>query len=177
MTRRPTKLEMAQHHAIYAPAGKLRDEADKQLEIETEKRLKRRENKKLNPTESETHFMSRIMKDYKNYTRSVYEAGTIWLARNNNGTLIKRFVDYFSFGLGSGTSDYVGGKCIVVTSEMVGRKLCVLMVVEGKLTMNDEPDERQARFIDAVRSMGGIALVVDAEQENEARRLIAEAMP
>lgn len=43
MTRIPTKLERAQLHALYAPAGALRDEADKQLEIETEKRLKRME--------------------------------------------------------------------------------------------------------------------------------------
>ena len=55
MTRIPTKLERAQLHALYAPAGKLRDEADKTLGELTEKRLARRDEER-----------KRYMKDKQN---------------------------------------------------------------------------------------------------------------
>lgn len=174
MTRIPTKLERAQLHALYAPAGKLRDEADKHLEIETEKRLKRQANKATKPAvEHETPFMSRIMNAYKDYAT----ASTTWLARNNNGKIIKRFIEYMQYGLGVGTSDYIGFKSITVTPDMVGKPIAVFMAVEGKRYKNDKPDDNQAKFIKRIHEAGGIALVVNAEQEMEARLAIARAMP
>jgi len=178
MSKIPTKIEMAQYHAMNAPFGKLRDEADRQLEIETEKRLARRENKAQTPkVELETPFMSRLMKSYKEYIRPIYDAGTIWLARNNNGQIIKRFVQFMAFGLGAGTSDYIGCKSIIITPDMVGKQIAVFMAVEGKRYKDGAPDERQEKFIKAIHAMGGIALVVNAEEELEARKMIAEAMP
>jgi len=171
MAKKPTKLEIAQHHAIYAPAGSLRDDADKQLERETEKRLQRMIPKPK--AELETPFMSRIMKAYKDWAT----AGDIWLARNNNGQIIKRFIQFIAYGLGAGTSDYIGWKSITVTPDMVGKKLAVFMAVEGKRYKDAVPDERQEKFIKRVHAAGGIALVVNAEQELEAIRMIKEAMP
>lgn len=79
--------------------------------------------------------------------------------RNNNGvglTLDGR--DKIKFGLGKGTSDYVGWTRLEITPDMVGKIVAVFTAVEikssdGKLT------ESQKDFIDLVNKSGGIAQV------------------
>jgi hypothetical protein len=178
MAKIPTKLERAQQHAIYAPDGEMRDKALLAWKVEEAKKEQRALAKKIKPVvEHETPFMARMMKAYTHYVRPVYDAGSTWLARNNNGVIAKRFVDYISYGLGNGTSDYIGGKSIIVTPDMVGKKLMVFMAVEGKRYKKDAPDYNQERFINAIREMGGISFLINAEEELEAIQMIKDAMP
>lgn len=178
MTKIPTKLDHLYHQLVYMPEGEKRDQVRLDIAAEEAKKATRIQNKSTPPkVELETPFMSRLMKSYKEYIRPIYDAGTIWLARNNNGQIIKRFVQFMAFGLGTGTSDYIGCKSIIITQDMVGKQIAVFMAVEGKRYSNGKPDENQAKFIKAIHAMGGIALVVNAEEELEARRMISEAVP
>jgi hypothetical protein len=69
-----------------------------------------------------------------------------------------------------GTSDLVGHTSIVVTQEMVGRRIAVFTVIEAKCTDGGRVSSDQHHFIDAIRRAGGIAGV--ASSPNEAKKII-----
>lgn len=63
------------------------------------------------------------------------------------------------FGLIKGSGDYVGWHTMIITPEMVGKKVAVFASVEGKSKDGVlEPDQR--KWMDAVRAAGGIAFMV-----------------
>lgn len=85
------------------------------------------------------------------------------LFRNNTGMFLtldgERKVQA---GLGKGTCDFIGWKTIIVTPDMVGRKIAVFTAVEGKTPDGVLTDE-QKHFIHMVRLAGGFAFVVRSE--------------
>ncbi len=87
------------------------------------------------------------------------------LLRNNTGMFLtldgERRV---MAGLGRGTSDFIGWKTIIVTPDMVGKKVALFCAVEGK-TPDGRLSEEQAHFIHMVRQAGGIAMVVRSEDQ------------
>lgn len=66
------------------------------------------------------------------------------------------------FGLTEGSSDLIGWKTIIVTPELVGRKIAIFWAVEEK-TGKDKLSEKQANFLNQVSSSGGIAEIAYSE--------------
>ncbi len=79
------------------------------------------------------------------------------LFRNNVGALQNIQGMWVKFGLGVGTSDLIGWRTRVITTDMVGKSVAIFTAIEvksqaGKLTAE------QRDFLAAVRASGGIAI-------------------
>lgn len=71
------------------------------------------------------------------------------------GRLVRGVARNIAFGLAPGSSDLIGPQSVIVTPEMVGHRVAVFTAIEvkDKRKLTDE----QARFIDVVVELGGIA--------------------
>ena len=118
------------------------------------------------PQKEETNLQNSIRKELTKKMPSVR------LFRNNvgvgyRGTVVKEnppvitLRNYYMirFGLAVGSSDLIGWKSIVVTPEMVGKKVAIFCSLEVK-TDDGVVDDEQINWIDQVRKAGGIAGVV-----------------
>lgn len=74
--------------------------------------------------------------------------------------------------LAPGSSDLIGFKPVVITADMVGQKLAVMVAIEVK-TPTGRISPEQQHFIDFVRDNGGIAGV--ARSEADAKEIIGGA--
>ena len=92
------------------------------------------------------------------------------LFRNNSGSFINPRGVPVRFGLGNvskrfnklmKTSDYIGWTPVTITPEMVGKTVAVFTALEikedGWKYSGDEREAAQKKFIDLVKSSGGIA--------------------
>lgn len=86
------------------------------------------------------------------------------LFRNNVGTLQNLRGEYVTYGLCEGSSDLVGWVSIEVTPEMLGKKIAVFVACEVKQP-GKKPTDKQAAFLSAIRSAGGIAVVATSVEE------------
>jgi hypothetical protein len=68
------------------------------------------------------------------------------------------------FGLGPGTADLIGGKSVLVTPEMVGRRVFIFASPEVK-GEHGRPTEQQKTFLHVIRSLGGLADVVRSVED------------
>ena len=71
------------------------------------------------------------------------------------------------FGLCEGSSDLIGWTPIVITPDMVGKKVALFTAVEVKLDKNGKyrATEKQKNFITAVISAGGLATIADCNED------------
>lgn len=98
------------------------------------------------------------------------------LLRNNvgqawTGTIIKewkkdgdvyitlRSARRIAFGLVKGSGDYIGWKSVIITPEMVGKRVAIFTSAEGKTKDGVMSDEQNTWFRN-VRDAGGIAMVI-----------------
>jgi hypothetical protein len=73
-------------------------------------------------------------------------------------------------GLVKGSSDLIGWHSIVVTPELVGKRLAVFLALEAK-TGRGELEEDQINFIAAVQRAGGVA--GEARSVEQVQRMLA----
>lgn len=157
MPKIPTKLEMAQYHAMNAPFGAMRDEADKQLEIETEKRLKQREKPRQHLEED---LQIACCKFLDTQPRILYWAtpNHLYAGKNNNSG---QFMNYMKrqkrMGLKKGVSDL-----LMFFKNKNGQP--VLIAAELKAGYN-KADEEQESFLRSVSSIGGFGGVVKSIED------------
>lgn len=76
--------------------------------------------------------------------------------RNNNGALKDASGRLVQYGMGTGTSDFIGWTTKQVTPDMIGSQVAIFTAIEvkasdGKLTLE------QKKFIDLVNKSGGLA--------------------
>lgn len=64
----------------------------------------------------------------------------------------------------NGSSDLIGWHSVIITPEMVGKKIAVFLACEVK-TSSGRLSEDQERFLKNVRAAGGIGLVQRGDQE------------
>ena len=67
-------------------------------------------------------------------------------------------------GLCKGSSDLIGWKSIIVTPEMVGKRVAVFTALEVK-TPTGKISPEQAHFLNVIKLNGGIANIVKNEKE------------
>lgn len=77
--------------------------------------------------------------------------------RNNNGVLQDRHGNYVTYGLGPGTSDLIGWTIVMVTPQMIGRRLAVFTALEVKRPKGGRRTLEQKSFISTVLKHGGLA--------------------
>lgn len=88
--------------------------------------------------------------------------------RNQVGTYKLAIGGYVTSGLGVGSSDLVGWSTVVVSPEMVGRKVAVFTAIEVKTFSSKTKKRRleeQKNFIRVVKEAGGIAGFARTEEE------------
>lgn len=88
--------------------------------------------------------------------RAELSNGDIRLWRNNVGTLQDRTGAYVTYGLCPGSSDLIGYKSIMVTPDMVGKRVAIFCALEGKGARYPATDA-QKRYLALIRKAGGIA--------------------
>lgn len=71
---------------------------------------------------------------------------------------------FFTAGLCVGSSDLIGFKSIVITPEMVGKKVAIFAGAEIK-TAHGKASKEQINFINMVNGLGGIGFVARSEDE------------
>ncbi len=88
----------------------------------------------------------------------------VW--RNNSGKLPDpRTGRWVQFGVASpGGSDLIGYRSITITPDMVGRTVAVFTAIEVK-TATGRATPEQRRFIDHIRTAGGISAIVRTTAE------------
>ena len=93
--------------------------------------------------------------------------GTAWtgteIIHMNKDVIIKN-ARIIRFGLGVGSSDYIGWHSVKITDKMVGKTIAVFTACEVK-TLRGRPTKEQLWFIDAVNQAGGIAFIARSEDE------------
>lgn len=92
--------------------------------------------------------------------------GDVTLWRNNVGSFEWRPGRWMRFGLCVGSSDHVGFYSTIVTPDMVGKRVAVLLAPESKAE-NGVASEDQLRFIEQVRDAGGISGIVRNAEDCE----------
>lgn len=67
-------------------------------------------------------------------------------------------------GLCEGSSDLIGWRSVVITPEMVGKRIAIFTALEVK-TETGKPSQEQTNFIRVLNNSGGIAAIVKSENE------------
>jgi hypothetical protein len=75
-----------------------------------------------------------------------------------------------AFGLFKGSGDLIGWKSVVVTPDMVGRRVAIFLSIENKNETGGKISDDQERWIRVVRQFGGIAGV--ARSIDDARKIV-----
>lgn len=82
----------------------------------------------------------------------------------NPGDVLVQQGRFFNAGLCVGSSDLIGLKSIVVTPDMIGKKIAIFTAIEAK-TKTGKPSTEQVNFINMVNSLGGIAFIAKSDLE------------
>ena len=70
------------------------------------------------------------------------------------------------FGLFEGSSDLIGWRSVIVTPDMVGKKIAVFLSIETK-TLHGTAKPEQQNWIDQVRRAGGVADIARCARDAE----------
>lgn len=112
----------------------------------------------------------------QNAIRLVLSKLGLRLFRNNIGLATFPDGSKVEYGLGPGTSDLIGWRPVVVTQDMVGRRLAVFAAVEVKKPGHKTSKKRleeQINFLEQVVKAGGIGVMCD--DETKAPRLVEQS--
>lgn len=104
--------------------------------------------------------------------------GDVRIWRNNVGAYEYAPRKWVRYGLCNGSSDFIGLYSMVVTPEMVGRKVAVFFAPESKARGKDAEDH-QEKWMKEIREAGGIAGVARNGEEADAliRRWLVSMAP
>lgn len=92
--------------------------------------------------------------------------GATRLFRNGVGQYRTPEGQVIRYGLCTGSSDIIGWQSVVVTPDMVGRRVAVFVAIECK-SDSGRPTKEQLAFIAAVKAAGGIAGVCRSSEDAE----------
>ena len=81
-----------------------------------------------------------------------------FLFLNDNGLGYRKDGTPFRYGLQPGSGDMIGWTEIIISPEMVGKRIAVFTSIEIK-TKNDRMSDKQKKWFLAVKRSGGIAKI------------------
>lgn len=84
--------------------------------------------------------------------------GEAWQGGNftiRDGRLVSGHARRVAYGLAVGSSDLIGPRSVIITPQMVGRRVALFGAIETKAKRGLTPEQRN--FIDMVNSLGGCA--------------------
>lgn len=84
--------------------------------------------------------------------------------RHPDGSVLLKFARVIKFGLFEGSCDGIGWTSVVVTPEMVGKKIAVFTALESKTDIG-KPSKPQEHFISQVDRAGGISGIFRSDVE------------
>lgn len=93
---------------------------------------------------------------FRNNTGKAYAGNA---ARQPDGAIYIKNPRVFHGGLCVGSSDLIGWSSIIISQDMVGRRVAVFTAVEVKSSRKMKPTNDQKAFIAAVNEAGGIGVV------------------
>jgi hypothetical protein len=93
------------------------------------------------------------------------------VSRQDHGIMMLANARPVTFGLHPGSSDLIGWRQLVVTPDMVGRRLAVFLGVEVK-TDTGRLQRHQQNWQHVVRQHGGIAIVARTDDPIQLQQLI-----
>jgi hypothetical protein len=99
--------------------------------------------------------------------------GLGFVGRVVSSTPLRIILDVYrrvAFGLYKGSGDLIGWKSVVITPEMVGRRVAIFLSIENKAETGGKVSEDQEKWILIVRRFGGIAGV--ARSIDDARKIV-----
>lgn len=102
----------------------------------------------------------RNVRIFRNNTGTGWQGKPIWKGKE----LTLQNARPLNAGLCIGSSDLIGWKTVVVTPEMVGKKVAIFTALEGK-TGKTSTSKEQSLFLKAVQKAGGIAAIIRTEQD------------
>lgn len=82
-----------------------------------------------------------------------------------NGTMLIHNPRPLNAGLCKGSSDLIGFTEVVITADMIGKKVAVFTALEAKLLRRSKTSEEQLNFIRVVKEAGGRAGIVQTHQQ------------
>lgn len=95
-----------------------------------------------------------------------YSVGDCRLFKNDNGAAQLKDGTWITYGLGAGSSDIIGARSIIITQEMVGKKIAVAVTIEDKMR-GKNPTTLQKNFLRIAKRLGciqGVARSVEDAQ-------------
>lgn len=98
--------------------------------------------------------MARAENDVANLWRYFLDAFSFILYRNNIGF---DKINKVKYGLKNGSGDWIGYQSIIITPEMVGKKIARFASIETKA--NSDVEEDQFEWHNAVLAAGGISII------------------
>lgn len=122
----------------------------------------------------EAELKKRIRVIFSRITRGVTFCNPVGIAFT--GDLIKQNNDIFTikgrkitYGLGRGTPDLIGIRPVIITPEMVGKKMGQFVGIETKNPnwkfRNTEHEKEQLKHIELINNLGGLAGFVKTEDD------------
>lgn len=90
------------------------------------------------------------------------------LFRNNVGAAKAQSGQWIKFGLHKGSSDFIGWRSVVITPDMIGKRIAQFIGVEIKTPTGRISPEQQG-FLEEVNEWGGKAVVISNASELKPR--------
>jgi hypothetical protein len=93
--------------------------------------------------------------------------GAVRLWRNNTGALVDEQGRFVRFGLCKGSSDLIGLRSLLVTPDLLGRRIAQFVALEVKAGRGVVSPEQRA-FLRLVQQLGGVASVCRSIEQAQA---------
>ena len=110
--------------------------------------------------EGETPFSTRLRNEFE----QLYSYWHVKLFRNNIGKWEDRSGNWITYGLKVGSSDNIGWRSIIISEDMIGKKIAVFVSAESKTSTEKISHHAQWQWLKDVHDAGGIGCEVAAKR-------------
>jgi hypothetical protein len=84
------------------------------------------------------------------------------LFRNNVGAWRHKSGRWIQYGLCKGSSDLIGWRPLIITADMIGKKIAQFVAIETKRNAKSKATEKQINFVDTVQKSGGVGIIASS---------------
>lgn len=122
--------------------------------------------------QKETPWAATLLKPFTTWKiRKAWPVGSVLVRRNTVGMHKLPNGGRIKYGLGVGTADYVGFKSVLVTKEMVGKRVAIFTSLEAKREKKELSDNQQL-WHEMILLNGGISMKFDPKTKEDVLSLL-----